>query len=565
MFCPHCGYINTDADTVCRSCGRELYSRGPRFSGASKATPVKKPSTKPRPAKGGKAGSPVIKKPEKKEEEIKILKPWAIPGVKKEEEKKEEESSTFQIKTIEVKKEKELKTRFVQGTLFKLIIIGVALAAVVGIFNFFIGKTGGKKTPEEKIFERMIKTGKDSLSPRLHLRRARYYLDRKKYDKAIYDIERAIRLDNKYHEAFFERGKFFLDIKDDPGTAIESFNRAIEIEPKNVEYILNRARAYEVTKEDDLAIADYTRYIKERSDKTAGYLYRGRLYLKKKDIKKALDDLEKASKLDLQSQTVKNALSSAYYEYGLQLKKKGKKKESIEYFEKAVTANPDNIKAQNEVAHYKYQQAKGLAKKKNISGAIEILTEAVNIKPDFTKGFIMRAELYDITGERDNAIKDYQKAFDLNNKNSEVKSKLLKLLTHRAKDREKKGETDLAFSDYSRIIAIDNKNAQAFLQRGLINYSKENYQGAVEDLTAVRKLNPEISDKKILKPLVKSHYEFGKIFESEKNYKEAASQYHKALKLNRNYKPAIEALKAIKDKIKLYPLPFLPLKIMLKL
>lgn len=114
---------------------------------------------------------------------------------------------------------------------------------------------------------------------------------------------------------------------------------------------------------------------------------------------------------------------------------------------------------------------------------------------------------------------------------------------------DKKEEKDFAFSDYSRIVILDNKNAQAFLQRGLINYSRESYQRATEDLSTALQLDPKISKKKITKPLVKSHYEFGKILEGGQNYKEAANQYHLALKLDKNYKPAKKALEAIKNKI----------------
>ncbi len=77
-------------------------------------------------------------------------------------------------------------------------------------------------------------------------------------------------------------------------SAIEDFNRAIEINPQNVEYYDYRADVFLATGDLDRAIDDYNRSIRIDPTYAAAYYSRGRVYEKKGDIGKAVESYRAA-------------------------------------------------------------------------------------------------------------------------------------------------------------------------------------------------------------------------------------------------------------------------------
>ena len=75
------------------------------------------------------------------------------------------------------------------------------------------------------------------------------------------------------------------------------YDKAIEINPKNIEANYNRGLAYGKKGQYDQAIADYTKAIEINPRHAKAYNNRGNAYFFKSDYEKAWDDVYKAQSL----------------------------------------------------------------------------------------------------------------------------------------------------------------------------------------------------------------------------------------------------------------------------
>ena len=75
------------------------------------------------------------------------------------------------------------------------------------------------------------------------------------YSGAKLDYNKAIELDPKFAEAYFERGNLKAELMD-YSNAVQDYDKAISLEPGNGIYILNRSYSYYALKETDKARLD---------------------------------------------------------------------------------------------------------------------------------------------------------------------------------------------------------------------------------------------------------------------------------------------------------------------
>jgi tetratricopeptide (TPR) repeat protein len=75
------------------------------------------------------------------------------------------------------------------------------------------------------------------------------------------------------------------------------YNAAIEIDPKDAGFYLNRGNFYVVKGEYDQAISDYTRAIEIKPEYVRAYYNRGTTYYSKKEYGKSWEDIKKAQAL----------------------------------------------------------------------------------------------------------------------------------------------------------------------------------------------------------------------------------------------------------------------------
>lgn len=135
-------------------------------------------------------------------------------------------------------------------------------------------------------------------------------------DRAIQDYDQAVKLDPKNAIWFINRGAAY-DFKGQHDRAIEDYDQAIKLNPKQIVAFLNRGIAYNSKGEHDRAIQDYDEAIRLSPERKAIHvLNRGNAYRLKGDIDRALRDLNEAVALNPRS-------ANAFYFRSLVREKKG--------------------------------------------------------------------------------------------------------------------------------------------------------------------------------------------------------------------------------------------------
>lgn len=131
----------------------------------------------------------------------------------------------------------------------------------------------------------------------LYVRRGTAWYEKKTYDKAINDYNKAIEINPNSAVAFYNRG-LLRAIKKEYPKAREDFDKAIEICPDDAAYYVSRGSILRFLKEYHLAIGDYSKAINLDHNYQSAYYNRG---LAKKesnvDLKGAKQDLERYLKL----------------------------------------------------------------------------------------------------------------------------------------------------------------------------------------------------------------------------------------------------------------------------
>ena len=118
------------------------------------------------------------------------------------------------------------------------------------------------------------------------------------FDIAIQDYDNAIKLDPKNAKAFANRG-FAYSSKKDFKSAIDDFTEAIKLDPNDARTYRLRASAYRETAKYDLAIQDCDQAIKlDPNDAALAYYVRGLSKQKSGDKSGAKADIAKAKQLD---------------------------------------------------------------------------------------------------------------------------------------------------------------------------------------------------------------------------------------------------------------------------
>ena len=114
--------------------------------------------------------------------------------------------------------------------------------------------------------------------------------------QSINDLDKAIRLNNNYAEAFSNRGFVYMSTKLF-GQAVKDFNRAIQLAPNNPWNYIYRAQCLRAT-DKAAALADFNKAVELAPNSFYVYSERGNFYENEKDFSKALEDYTRAIELD---------------------------------------------------------------------------------------------------------------------------------------------------------------------------------------------------------------------------------------------------------------------------
>jgi len=130
------------------------------------------------------------------------------------------------------------------------------------------------------------------------------------YDRAIEDLNNAIRLDPNNAGAYTDRGRAY-DAKGDTNRAISDYSQAIRIDPSLSRAYTNRGGAYTDRRDYARAIADFTESLRLNPGNQTVHLNRGIAYYQLRDYNNAVLDFTEAVRLNPNDADARNNLELA--------------------------------------------------------------------------------------------------------------------------------------------------------------------------------------------------------------------------------------------------------------
>ena len=173
--------------------------------------------------------------------------------------------------------------------------------------------------------------------PLAYINRASAFRAKGAVDRALSDLDEALRLDRKSTAAHSERASI-LQAKGDWGGAIADYDAAIASEPKSMAALCGRAEAYGAKGDADRAIADFDRALQLDQNSGRAYAGRARAYLSKGDMSRALADLDEAVRLDRKA-------TSARIDRGALYQAMGDLDRAIADYDDAIAIDPGSARA----------------------------------------------------------------------------------------------------------------------------------------------------------------------------------------------------------------------------
>ena len=153
----------------------------------------------------------------------------------------------------------------------------------------------------------------------------------KKYDNAIIEWQKAIKLKPDYYFGYNNLGNAFL-LKNDIDQALQSYENAIKIKPDYYEAIYNKANIFLKLKDFSNALKFYDEVLLLKKDYIAAYQGKAIIYKKVEKFNQAIDEWQKIINLSPRNE-------NAYVQKGDLLFDKNKLKEALNCYEKAYEIN----------------------------------------------------------------------------------------------------------------------------------------------------------------------------------------------------------------------------------
>jgi lipoprotein NlpI len=179
--------------------------------------------------------------------------------------------------------------------------------------------------------------------PDAYYNRGFYFVQEKKFEEALNDINKTIELDPEYSAAYNVRGNIFNNAKRH-AEALDDFNKAIALNP-NASAYNNRGLVFRDLHRYEDALSDFNKAIVLQPDFYEGYNDRGIVLSELKRFEASLNDFNKAIELDPKKPT-------AYYNRGAAEYNIGKKDLACRDFQQAaILGHPDAANTYSNLCH----------------------------------------------------------------------------------------------------------------------------------------------------------------------------------------------------------------------
>ena len=268
------------------------------------------------------------------------------------------------------------------------------------------------------------------------LKKIEDYIIKKDYAPARKLIRNNLKRIGTKYEYYFYMGIASTD----PDERMRNFEQAYELEPDNLDIIINLANANDEQGNYDLAIEGYNKALKLDNKNALVYNNRGFSYFHKGEYENALNDYNKALSLSpklaiakynkdelikilqddekyseiIKKSNEKHIDYKYYFNLGIQEANLGNTNEAMTAYNRAIKMNPDFAPAYMFIGILEFQ-------KENFAKAYEYYSKALKIDANLIDAYFNRAQIVFATKPEDktelnSALKDLQKATELDDK-----------------------------------------------------------------------------------------------------------------------------------------------------
>ncbi|MDF2438471.1 MAG: hypothetical protein K0Q95_2847 [Bacteroidota bacterium] len=267
--------------------------------------------------------------------------------------------------------------------------------------------------------------------PELYHKRAKYYLENKKFDEGLADMNRVLNIDSSKAEYYLTISNLYF-LVNRSGDAKNSLEKCIAIDPKNTEALLKLAELYLYVRKNDKSIEYINQALKIDQYNAKAYFMKGMNYKDLKDTARAVSSMQTAVEQDQQ-------YYNAYMQLGL-LSAAQRKKVAVDYYKNALRIQPKSSEALYALGYF-YQDMQDwdqaistyttllkiennknafynlgvihLLGLKDYNKALEYFTGAINIDTKYVEAYYGRGLCYQQLNESKKASAEFQTCLSL--------------------------------------------------------------------------------------------------------------------------------------------------------
>jgi tetratricopeptide (TPR) repeat protein len=263
--------------------------------------------------------------------------------------------------------------------------------------------------------------------------------------------------------SFFDRREY--------DKAIEEFDKAIAINPKSSDAYSWRGVSYSNKGDEDASIADQTKAIEINPRNALAYSRRATSFAYKKITARARADLEEALRLDPDNAQLMANCGNVY-------KNLGNREQALAAYTRSIQINPKYPGFYfNRGDFYCYYEEK-------YEEAISDYNEGLRLNRNNAEGYYDRGYAYYYLDQYDNALADFDEAIRLNPQYTDA-------YNARGNAYYCLQQYDKALPDFDSLIQLEPENYTAYGNRGNVRYYLQQYENAVADCEQAIRLNPQ--------------------------------------------------------------------------
>jgi tetratricopeptide (TPR) repeat protein len=183
--------------------------------------------------------------------------------------------------------------------------------------------------------------------------------------------------------------------------AVTEYSKAIDSDPQNAAYYINRGVAYHRLGDVDAAIRDFDSALANNPRVAIAYSNRSHAYFDKKDFQRAFDDGNRATVFDPK-------LPEAYLNLANARFATNDLKGALDDYNRAISLNPP--KPLQAIA---YTNRGNVIARTTPGAAVQNYNQALQSNPEYAEAYYNRAAVRELQGDRPAAIQDFQRAAEL--------------------------------------------------------------------------------------------------------------------------------------------------------